>query len=336
MTTHDSHKNNSQFERGITELERGNVPEAISALKMAASDNPNDPRIYNNLGIAYELMKDYKNARSAFRKALELNPYNSAILNNLAELSRNEGKQSDAIELYASAIASDPMFVEPYLNVARLFLDLSEFKLAEPYVRKTIEIEPDNPEAHFMLGIISNITNRSEEAVTHFQEALRHDTEEPSILTNLGTAFRGIGDANRAIIAFEKAVEISPGHLSALNNLGLLYHETGRTDKAEEILTRSAEMHPENPIPLYNLAELAIAFDKYDVALEYLKKYTTLVPLDLDTLYKTAGIARMTNRLGEVVPAMETFVREANPDDKRTGTVKTWLASIKGVSETTD
>ena len=267
MSSQDKHENNSQFERGIAELEKGNVPEAISALKMAASNNPNDPRIYNNLGIAYELLKDYKHARAAFRKALELNPYNSAILNNLAELSRSEGKKNDAIELYASAIASDPMYVEPYLNVARLFLDLSEFKLAEPYVRKTLEIEPDNPEAHFMLGIIANITNRAEEAVTHFQEALRHDTEQPSVLTNLGTAFRGIGDANRAIIAFEKAVELNPGHLSALNNLGLLYRETGRTDKAEEILSRSAEIHPENPIPLYNLAELAVAFEKYDLSL---------------------------------------------------------------------
>lgn len=333
MTSHENREHDSHFERGIAELEKGNIPEAISALKMAASDNPNDPRIYNNLGIAYELMKDYTNARKAFRKALELNPYNSAILNNLAELSRSEGKQNDAIELYASAIASDPMFVEPYLNVARLFLDLSEFKLAEPYVRKSIEIEPDNAEAHFMLGIIANITDRSEEAITHFQVALKHDTEQPSVLTNLGTAFRGTGDANRAIIAFEKAAELSPGHLSALNNLGLLYRETGRADKAEEILTLSAKMHPENPIPLYNLAELAIAFEDYDKALDYLKKYTALVPLDLDTLYKTAGIARMTDRLAEAIQAMETFVLEAKPDDKRVGTIRTWLASINDDSE---
>jgi len=317
------------FELGIRELDSGNLNKAIRAFRKAIHNDPGDPRLYNNLGIAYELTQNYEKARSAYEKALAINPKNSSTLNNLAGLALLEGKPEDALSLYDSAISSDPLYVEPYMNITRMFIEMREFSSAEPYVRKILEIEPDNAEALNLLGVIASVTERPEEAVKHFQNAIKSDANQYLVLSNLGTALRNIGYKKRAIIAFEKALELHPNNLSIMNNLGVLYREMGNFDKAKYFLKRAIEFYPENPFPYLNFAELYIEMEEYDKAMDNLKQYSSLVPLDIDILFKTCGIARMANRLAEVTSEMQSFIKEVAPSDPRVDTVKNWLKTVK-------
>ncbi|MFC1561312.1 tetratricopeptide repeat protein [Candidatus Latescibacterota bacterium] len=317
------------FDLGIRELDSGNFDKAIRAFEKAIHKNPNDPRLYNNLGIAYELTQDFEKARSAYEKAIEINPEDSSVLNNLAGLSLLEGKPHDAALLYDSAISADPLYIEPYINIARMFIEMREFSPAEPYVRKVLEIEPDNAEALNLLGVITSVTKRSEEAVLHFQNAIKSDANQYSVFSNLGAALQKIGDKKRAIIALEKSYELNPNNLSIMNNLGVLYRETGNYDKAKYYFNRAIEFYPENPFPYINIAELYIRIEEYDRALDNLKKYSSLVPLDMDTLFKTCGIARMADRLADVIEEMKNFLKESDSSDSRVKVIKKWLKTVK-------
>ncbi|MDP2984166.1 MAG: tetratricopeptide repeat protein [Candidatus Latescibacter sp.] len=327
--TPDSNKKEYYFELGIKELDAGNIEKAIEAFQQAIMFDPTDTRSYCNLGIAYELLRDYDKAREAYEKAIALNPTNAVVLNNLAALTHYSGNPKAAAFLFESAIASDPLYIEPYLNIARMFMELNLFPVAESYIRKILEIEPGSAEALNLLGVITNVTHRPHEAVGHFQNALRSDANQPSFFSNLGTALKSIGDLRRAIMALEKAEELNPNSLSTMNNLGALYRETGNLDKAEHFLTRAIAYYPENPFPHLNLAEVFLAKGDYNRALPHLKKYIALVPLDMDTLFKTCGIARMADRLEEVVMEMKSFVREADPADPRKDVVRGWLKAAK-------
>jgi tetratricopeptide (TPR) repeat protein len=48
--------------------------EAIKILKRAEKIKKIDPRLYYNLGIAYEAMNEISDARDSYRLALKLNP----------------------------------------------------------------------------------------------------------------------------------------------------------------------------------------------------------------------------------------------------------------------
>lgn len=327
MPVDNRHKKKSEyyFELGIKELDSGNIVRAISAFKKAIKANPEDHRPYSNLGIAYELAKDFEKAREAYEKAIEINPAGLATINNLAGLSLLNGCPHEALALYDSSIASDPLYVEPYLNIARFYIEAREFRAAEVYVRHVLDIEPDNIEALNFIGVITNLTERPEEAVEHFQDALKQNANQSSVLSNLGTALRNIGDYKRAIIAFEKAGELNPDSISIMNNLGVLYRETGQFDRAESFFKQAIEIFPENPFPYFNIAELYIAGGDYSHAVENLKKYISLVPLDMDNLFKTCGIARMADRLIDVISEMNSFIDEAEPSDPRISIVKQWL-----------
>jgi len=48
--------------------------QAVKILKKAEKMSKNDPKLYYNLGIAYEALNEVTDARDAFRLALKLNP----------------------------------------------------------------------------------------------------------------------------------------------------------------------------------------------------------------------------------------------------------------------
>ncbi len=327
----DREKARKYFELGNRELDNGNIDNAVRAFKTAINLNPRDPKPYSNLGMAYELKREYQKARKAYEKALEINPKNLSTINNLAGLSLLDGNSGEAMALYDASIASDPLYVEPYLNLARFFLESRDLDSAEVYLRRVLDIEPENVEALNLIGVVTNLTERSEEAVGHFQDALRKNANQSSVLSNLGAALRNIGDLKRAIIAFEKANELKPGSATILNNLGLLYRETGDSARAEELFLDAIGRLPENPFPYFNIAELYISMDRYDEAVEHLKKYIHLVPLDMDNLFKTCGIALLAGRLEDVVPEMRSFIEEAEPEDPRKTVVERWLLLSRDV-----
>jgi type IV pilus assembly protein PilF len=66
-----------------TDLERiGLWKEAILRLENALRLNPLDPKIHNNLAIAYENQGDYEKAEFHYKKALSFDPENVSIKNN--------------------------------------------------------------------------------------------------------------------------------------------------------------------------------------------------------------------------------------------------------------
>jgi len=87
------------FEEGIVHLDRGNGPEAKRLFQMALEHDPDNPMIYNNLGvIALNYEKDYEEARSYFEKALSYTSL-SIVKKNLQKalfsLDRKKGRASE-------------------------------------------------------------------------------------------------------------------------------------------------------------------------------------------------------------------------------------------------
>lgn len=60
--------------------------EAIKVLKKAEKIKRTDPRLYYNLGIAYEAMNEKSDARDAFRLVLKLEPEHKSAQEHLDRL----------------------------------------------------------------------------------------------------------------------------------------------------------------------------------------------------------------------------------------------------------
>ncbi|MBI4823391.1 MAG: tetratricopeptide repeat protein [Nitrospirae bacterium] len=86
------------FDKGYALAESGNYKEAISAYSKAIELNPELTDAYNNRGIAYKNLGDYQRAINEYNKAIELNP-------EFAEAYYNRGPAYNRLGDYQRAIA---------------------------------------------------------------------------------------------------------------------------------------------------------------------------------------------------------------------------------------
>ena len=86
---------------------------------------------------------------------------------------KRSGNLEGAFEGYKKALAYDPLFVAPWVNMGLLLGGLGQFEDAERAISTGLEIEPDNPFAlGSMAALILHDTDRQKEAESLLQKAL--------------------------------------------------------------------------------------------------------------------------------------------------------------------
>lgn len=94
---------------------------------------------------------------------------------------------------------------EAALEKARRLADAGRLAEAEAALEHILRAEPQNPEAHFLSGLVAETQNRGEAAETHYR----------------------------------KTLYLAPEHAEALRHMALLLRKQGRTQAAENLLRRA-------------------------------------------------------------------------------------------------
>ena len=86
----------NQIQFGITAAQRGLWDEAISRWKKAVQSNPDSSAAHNNLAVAYEIKRNWDEAKKEYETALKLSPNNSHIKANFENFMKNlEAREED-------------------------------------------------------------------------------------------------------------------------------------------------------------------------------------------------------------------------------------------------
>mgnify|MGYP002525239451 FL=1 len=125
--------------------------EARSLFEHALTFSPDNPQLYNSIGITYAREKKFGLAQEYFDKALAHGPATAEVLCNLANVHRDTGRHSDAVDYYEKALATDSTYVKAAYNAGRMLLSQDEPAAAEKWLRRAIGIQPDHPEAQRLL-----------------------------------------------------------------------------------------------------------------------------------------------------------------------------------------
>ncbi|HUI08403.1 MAG TPA: tetratricopeptide repeat protein, partial [Verrucomicrobiae bacterium] len=98
--------------------------------------------------------------------------------------------------------------------------------------RDTVAKRPDNPRAQSSVGIALGRMGRFQEAIGHFEQALRLKPDYADAHSNLGTALLQEGDLQGAIKHYEQALQIEPNDAQAHFNFGVALEQAGQRDQA--------------------------------------------------------------------------------------------------------
>lgn len=152
---------------------------AQTILDAAFGKFPGDQQLYFLQGALYEKQKKYDNAEAAFRKALEIEKDDPAVLNYLGYMNTERGvKLEEALEMIQKAVKSDPINGAYLDSLGWAYYKLNRFDLAEQFLKKAVRFAPTNATLYDHLGELYYRLGRYQQAADEWTKALRFSTEE--------------------------------------------------------------------------------------------------------------------------------------------------------------
>jgi Tfp pilus assembly protein PilF len=128
---------------------------------------------FNNVANILVREKKYEEALRAFKRSIELDPSFIMPYGNMGIAMEKLGRTDEAIKLNEQALSIDPDFSPAYSNLGRIYLSKGELEKSERLLRKAISLNPSNADAMFVLSMLLNKTGRHEEARQHLKAVLR-------------------------------------------------------------------------------------------------------------------------------------------------------------------
>jgi Flp pilus assembly protein TadD len=178
-------------------LRNGNFADAEYYLRETLRLFPDDADALNKLGTVVWQQGRMPEADSHFRRAYELDPLDFAIVNNLATSCWEQHRCEEAAEYYRRTIALKKDFVEPWLYLGSVLINLGEFEESIRCLEEALRLRPESHEAIATMGAALVQLGRDDEAMACYDEALRRRPDYPEGHRSRAFALLADGDYER-------------------------------------------------------------------------------------------------------------------------------------------
>ena len=206
----------------------------------------------------------------------------------MADAEGNQDEALKAIQYFKDALKADPKASDIYQELTELYLRLGRTADATTLAQDALKQDPDNVDAHRMLGRVyfsqinkgpqGQIDERALRlAMQEFQTVTAKDPKDVDSWVTLGRLYSGSNDSTNAEKAYNAALAVDPDNEEALTGLAMVYGNEGDTDKAIEKLKAANEKSP-NPRSLMILAQAYENQKNYKDAAAALQKALELEP----------------------------------------------------------
>ena len=189
-----------------------------------------------NKGVAAFKNARYEQATNCFKRAVELDPsldnarlylaaaYTAQYIPGV-ESPDNMQIANNAIEQYKTVLAKSPSNANSVKSLAGLYFNMKKFDEAKEYNHKAIQLDPNDPEAYYSLGVIDWTEAYQPRMEERAKLGMRPD--EPLKDKKLCAKLR---DEHGAIIqdgidSLNKAIQLRQDYDDAMAYLNLLYRE---------------------------------------------------------------------------------------------------------------
>jgi tetratricopeptide (TPR) repeat protein len=181
------------------------------------------------------------------------------------------------------------------------------------HYEQALRIEPDYAEAHYHLGNALAQTGKIEEAIAHFEQALRIEPDDAEAHYNLGNVFLREGKVSDAIGHYEQALRSNPDYAEAHYNCGVALELVDRMRDAITHYEYALQIKPDYAEAHNNLG---IALKKAGMIQEAMAHYEQALRIKPDYAeahYNLGNALAQVDRLPEAILQYEQAL-QIKPD----------------------
>ncbi len=280
------------------------------------TQNPDDPKLLNNLGYAYYRLGKLEQALSAYTESIRLNSrmaeayYNRSLiftdkrlyekavrdctdalninhtnpeaLNNRGLAYMKMGYLDRAIEDLDEALRIDDRLAAAYLNRGVGYNAQSKFMQAAKDFERAYLLNNRVPELWLAWGIALIGLENFHDAVDKLSQAVLYESDSAKAYTTRGFAYLQLGREyySQARVDLETAVNRDKNMTDAHNNLGLLEARLGNFESAITHYQIALNVSQAQFVTWYNLARAYSQLGKRDAMSEAFQKVIIYAPKD--------------------------------------------------------
>ena len=135
---------------------------------------------------------------------------------------------------FERALVIDPKHVKSLLNLGRVLLEQDRGSEALVRVTAAAEIDPESAETHRMMGRVRTALRQPDEAIESYRAALAIDPTDVWSMNNMALLLIQQERYEEALPPLARAVQLRPDAPVFQNNLGIALERTGHYEAARE------------------------------------------------------------------------------------------------------
>ena len=238
--------------------EEGDTSRATQVLS-AIPEASRSAKLYSALGYTYEQQKQYKNAISAYRHAIEVDRDNLDAIRGLAQNLMNDGQADAALEQYKVIADANPEDAQTYVRIAEIYRKQGKFDLALESLKKAESMVQDSVEVPYSMAAVYQAQGRFDEASQLLQNLLKKTEKTDGnynqsernnravFLERLGSVYRDQGNTQLAVDTFRKLLAL--GDENAVRGYQQIidtYRESKQWQQATAVAKEATQKLPNN------------------------------------------------------------------------------------------
>jgi len=225
-----------------------------------------------------------------------------------------QGKKPEAMQAILAALKSYPNDPALRLTYAKILIETQDFKRAGREFQKVLDLDQDNPEALYALGLLAMDEERYSEARRNFLQLLKTGQRRFDACYHLGVLDTESGN-NESALEWLGQVQGGQFLFPAQIQIADVLARLGRMETSRLHLKQLRERNPQLALPLYLAeGELLLTHGQAEDSVAIYNEAAQTYPDDRRLRY---GRALAADRVGDVVLAEEDlrFIIDQFPED---------------------
>jgi tetratricopeptide (TPR) repeat protein len=265
---------------------------ALSTLRKARVGWSHIPKVWFELGYAFDKLNMIDSAVKCYTKCLALKPDYSLAYKQLGTVEYTKDNFQNAVDHWKKFIDIKGGVVDDYLFWYRMGFchnALKDYTKALEYLKKSEELKKDYLNTYLEMGFASSRLKKNDDAIAYYNKAITVDPNSHVPYNGIAEVYRdNIKDCNKAMEWYRKSFDVKPKERKACFGFGYCMNSQGRYSEAISYLKTAIEQESD-----YTAAYTELGYAYYMTgnnadALTNLNKSISLNPAGANPYYYAA------------------------------------------------
>lgn len=204
--------------------------------------------------------------------------------------------------------------IEQPLQQATQYISSGKLEQGTTIALDILNDQPDNAQAHYVVGLAAYMRKQYREAIEAFNQALQFAPNNPMVYSNLGESLRRNNETEKALEIFQKAMQLAPGFNMAILGLANCLSDLDQKARALKTYQYLLAINPDFAPGYHYLGAHLAKQEEYKQALPLLRKAVALKENYTDALMTLAATLESLDQVDEAIEIFQNLL-EQKPDN---------------------